>query len=814
MITNTMRRDLPAGTVTLLFTDVEGSTKLLEEIGDEGYSKVLAEHHRLCREAWQAHAGVEVDTEGDAFFVVFERAEDALAAAAAAQEALTEGPVKVRMGLHTGKLLLTETGYVGRELHLAARIAATGHGGQVVLSKETGTLAGAGFALVDLGEHRLKDFEAPVSIFQLGEGSFPPLKTISNTNLPRPASSFIGREHELAQVLARVEGGARLLTLTGPGGSGKTRLALEAAATLVPAYKAGVFWVGLAALRDATLVVETVSQTLGSKNGLAEHIGERELLLLLDNLEQVIEAAPELSGLLSACPNLTLLVTSRELLRVQGEVEYPVPPLAEPEAISLFCERAQVEPSEEIAELCTRLDNLPLAVELAAARTKALSPTQILERLSRRLDLLKGGRDVDPRQQTLRATIEWSYELLSHEEQQLFQRLSVFSGGCTLEAAEEVVEADLDTLQSLVEKSLLRFTNERYWMLETIREYAGERLDESAEADVVRALHAHHFLAIAEATDSVDRLKSEHDNLRAAFRRLYAEHDRGRCARLAIALMPLWRSHGPILEGREWFASALALPGQLHDTVRSSALVNAAWLAIFDADLDAAEQLLEDSLRSEKTGEGAGLRASRFGASARIAADRGDYPRAREFWERTLALNKAAGDRAGVARTLNNLGHVALWIGDAAGAADLMDEALALARETSDKSTKAQILESRAQLALAQGVPSLARTCLVECYRLQHEVGERFRTSEVLWGLAEVAAAEGNILEAARLLGADEMLRQEVARMLAPSERERLERVVAAARADVDAEAFDAAWTDGAAVGVDALLQGQLSAAD
>ncbi len=262
------------------------------------------------------------------------------------------------------------------------------------------------------------------------------------------------------------------MTLTGPGGTGKTRLALEAAATLVPSYKAGVFWVGLASLRDPALVGETISQTLGAKDGLAEHIGEREMLLLLDNLEQVVEAAPELSELLQACPNLTLLVTSRELLRVAGEVEYPVPPLASPEAVALFCARAQLESSDEIAELCARLDNLPLAVELAAARTKALSPAQILERLSSRLDLLKGGRDADPRQQTLRATIEWSYDLLSAAEQELFARLSVFAGGCTLEAAEEVCDADLDTLQSLVEKSLAPLYQERYWMLETIREFA------------------------------------------------------------------------------------------------------------------------------------------------------------------------------------------------------------------------------------------------------------------------------------------------------------------------------------------------------
>jgi class 3 adenylate cyclase len=455
-----MRDDLPSGTVTFLFTDVEGSTRLLHELGTEGYANALAEHRRLIREACAAGGGVEVDTQGDAFFFAFPTAPAALAAAREMTEALAMAPTQVRIGLHTGTPLLTDEGYVGEDVHLGARVAATGHGGQVLVSSSTAAVIEPsnsllqGTALTHLGEHRLKDIAQAVSIFQLGEGSFPPLKTISNTNLPRPASSFVGRGAELAEVLSRIEAGGRLVTLTGPGGSGKTRLALEAATTLVPDYKAGVFWVGLGSLRDPALVAETIAQVLGVKDGLAEHIGERELLLLLDNLEQVIEAASELSALLTACPNLTLLVTSRELLRVQGEVEYPVPPLAEPEAVTLFCERSQLEPSEEISELCARLDNLPLAVELAAARTKALSPAQILERLSQRLDLLKGGRDADPRQQTLRATIEWSYDLLSPEEQFLFRRLSVFAGGCTLEAAEEVVDADLDTLQSLVEKSL------------------------------------------------------------------------------------------------------------------------------------------------------------------------------------------------------------------------------------------------------------------------------------------------------------------------------------------------------------------------
>jgi class 3 adenylate cyclase len=365
-----MRTDLPTGTVTFLFTDVEGSTRLLHEFGPEGYGTAMAEHRRIVRDAVATHGGVEVDTQGDAFFVAFPDPAGALAAAAAARDALASGPIRVRMGIHTGTPHLGDEGYVGADVHRAARIAAAGHGGQVLVSATTVDALGAA-GLRELGEHRLKDFDQPVSIYQLGDERFPPLRTISNTNLPRPASSFVGREHEVAEVAALIQDGARLLTLTGPGGSGKTRLAIEAAATLVPEFKAGVFWVGLAPLRDPALVSETIGQAIGAKSGLAAHISEREMLLLLDNLEQVITAAPDLATLVEACPNLRLLVTSRELLRVRGEVEYPVLPLADREAVDLFCARAQTEPNDPIRQLCRALDNLPLAIELAAARASA-----------------------------------------------------------------------------------------------------------------------------------------------------------------------------------------------------------------------------------------------------------------------------------------------------------------------------------------------------------------------------------------------------------------------------------------------------------
>jgi len=417
-----VRADLPTGTVTFLVTDVEGSTRLLYELGTERYADALAGHRSVVRSAAAARGGVEVDTQGDAFLLAFPIASDALAAAVAITDTLAPGPVNVRIGLHTGTALVTDEGYVGEDVHVASRVAAAGHGGQVLVSAATAVLVTE--PLLELGEHRLKDIAAPVTLFQLGDGSFPPLRTHASSNLPRPASSFVGREQELQAVLARIAGGARFLTLTGPGGSGKTRLALEAAAALAPDFGAGAVWVGLASLRDPDLVGEAIARAAGARNGLADHIGERRLLLVVDNFEQVVAAAPELSAVVAACPNLTVLVTSRERLRVDGEVEFPVPPLAATEAVTLFCERAQVDSSDEIAELCRRLDSLPLGVELAAARASAFSPAQILERMGAGLDLLRGGRDADPRQATLRATIAWSHDLLSGGERRLFHRLS------------------------------------------------------------------------------------------------------------------------------------------------------------------------------------------------------------------------------------------------------------------------------------------------------------------------------------------------------------------------------------------------------
>jgi len=766
--------ELPSGIVTLLFTDVEGSTGLLRELGPEQYEEALAEHRRLVREAFGRRGGVEMDTQGDSFFFAFPSPAEAIEAAGEGQQALSVGPISVRMGLHTGSPHVGREGYVGEDVHLAARIAAAGHGGQVLVSQATRALIDR--ELVDLGEHRLKDFSDPVWLFQLGEERFPPLKTISNTNLPRPASSFVGREREVSEVVGLLRDGARLLTLSGPGGSGKTRLAIESAAELVPEFSNGVFWVGLAAVRDPALVAETAAQTVGAKVGLAEHIGARDLLLLLDNFEQVVDAAPELGALLESCPNLRLLVTSRELLRIQGEVEYPVPPLQQPEAVELFCARSRLQPAEEIAELCRRLDDLPLAVELAAARTSVLSPEQILERLSQRLDLLKGGRDAESRQQTLRATIEWSHDLLSAEEQRLFARLAVFAGGCTLEAAETVCDADLDVLQSLVDKSLLRHSAERFWMLETIREFALERLEESGEAEELRRKHAELFLKLAQLAHAElrgpssstwhDRLEAEHDNIRAVLDEAL-EHGRSDVAlRLGGAIWHFLWTRGYWGEGRRWLEAALAAETESDLQVRSGALVGAGMLALWQGDAVRGAAVADHLLTLAETDPArawallfAGLAASRSG----------DEDRAADLWEESARLAREQGDSQLLGMTLNNLGSGAFGRGEYERALELFEESLAIGRELQDQDRLARVFGNLGFTTLLLGDVERARSLFRDGLVAAREIGlvEGFIGGFV--GLGTLCARD-DPARAARLLGRADLLSEEAG--LDPEEME------------------------------------------
>ena len=796
---NVVAAELPIGTVTMFFSDVEGSTRLLQERGPEAYARLLAEHRRIVREACAVEGGIEVDNQGDAFFFAFRSAPGALAAARAVTSSLAPGPIQVRIGLHTGSPFVTQEGYVGEDVHLAARVAACGHGGQVLLSRATSEMVD-GLLLTDLGEHRLKDIPGAVCIFQLGSERFPPLKTISNTNLPRPSSSFIGRERErrdVADALRRT----RLLTLTGPGGSGKTRLALEVAATLVPSFKAGVFWVGLASLRDPALVIDTIAQILGATDGLAEHIGERELLLLLDNLEQVIEAAPELAALLGACPNLRVLVTSRELLCVQGEVEYAVPSLASAEAVALFCDRSQLEPSDEIAVLCASLDELPLAVELAAARAKALSPRQILERLSQRLDLLEGGRDADPRQRTLRATIGWSYDLLGTEDQHLFRALSVFSGGCTLEAVERVCDGSVNTLQLLVQKSLLRFSNERYWMLETIREYARERLDEADEAGRVARRHADYYLALLEERQPLILgrrrrellvwFAHEEDNFRAALDHLEqaAPPD---AARAADLLSSFWIPRGRLLEGRERLLCLLAHDGLTTD-LRALLLENLADHEVQLGELDGAEVHareavalateagvqralgfalhtlalvasrrgdLDEAIRLltrvlEEVTDDEWLRAMALAELASFETDAGRDEEARRMLQEAGTTFRTAGDEANEASASVYLAHLELYAHDFQAAHKLAISVLEKVRATGDHRRGIEARNTLGFADLGLSHRSAARQAFAESLELVLAAGmmRHALLTETLAGIA-LAADTASARPAAQLRGA------------------------------------------------------------
>jgi predicted ATPase/class 3 adenylate cyclase len=795
-------RQLPDGTVTFVFTDMEGSTRLLHELGPERYAVALAQHRRLVREAFAARGGVEVDTQGDAFFYAFADAGLAVAAAAAANEALAAGPIRIRMGVHTGSPHLSEEGYVGEDVHLGARIAAAGHGGQVLLSGATCRFLDGG--ATELGEHRLKDFAEPVVIFQLGEERFPPLKTISNTNLPRPASSFVGREREAAEVAGLVRA-HRLVTLSGPGGSGKTRLAIEVGTELVPEFKAGVFWVPLATIRDPALVSDTIAQALGAKEDLAEYVGERELLLLLDNLEQVIEAGAELGSLLQSCPNLKLLVTSRELLRIQGEVEYSVPPLSDPEAVELFCQRAQREPDETIPELCRRLDNLPLALELAAARTSVLTPAQILERLAARLDLLKGGRDTEARQQTLRATIEWSYDLLDEDERRLFARLSVFAGGCGLEAAEQVAEADLDLLQSLVDKSLLRRAGERFWMLETIREYAAERLEESGEAGTIRQRHAEHMLETFEAAqpklrehddDTLDHLDREHPNVVAALDSLEAAGQSELALRLAGVAFWYWAEKGHLVEGRRRVEALLAVYEQPMEAV-VKALIAAADLARDAGDAVSARASAQKALTLGFGGDRWDAAYTLF-VLAMATADLEEFGRAQELLEECESRFRDVGDLRMSLWARRHVGWMRFEQGDVAGASAVHSEVVESARAAGYAALELSSLGALAEYSLYEERAEEALPILRDIARIQLDRrAPVLAMQNTLSRFARAFALRGDRLAGVQLLAALEALLEEAGSTGMAWQTKFNEETIEMIRRQLGETAFTAAWEQG-----------------
>jgi predicted ATPase/class 3 adenylate cyclase len=906
----------PTGTVTFLFTDIEGSTKLWES-HPKAMETALARHDEILKGATEQHGGYVFKTVGDAFCCAFWTAADALDAALEVQRKLLgeewqeTSPLRVRMALHTGAAEERDGDYFGPPVNRVARLLSAGHGGQVLLSLPTQELLRdqlpADTSLRDLGEHRLKDLFRPERVYQLLgpelPTEFPPLRTLETyrNNLPLQPTPLIGREKEVAEVCERLlRPEVRLLTLTGAGGTGKTRLGLQAAAELTEEFEVGVFFVSLAAIRDPRLVVGAVAGTLGVKEeggqplleSLEYYLHEKRMLLLVDNFEQVLEAAPMVSEMLSGAPNLKVLVTSRIPLRLYGEHEYSVPPLALPdperppsverlthyEAVRLFVERAQAakadfsvtnENAPAVAEICYRLDGLPLAIELAAARIKLLTVQAMLARLGNRLKLLTGGaRDLPERQRTLRSTIEWSYGLLEEGEKELFARLSVFAGGRTLEAIEAICDAEselhvdvLDRLASLVDKSLLKQEEgvggqPRFVMLETIHEFARQKLRESGEAEEVRRLHAHYFLALAEEAEPevegaqqalwVERLEEEHDNMRAALSwSLGQSSDAVLALRMGAALGEFWYLRGYFGEGRRWLEEALAKSSRTPTATRARALQRVSWLAYLQGDLDRAEeasqeglglegvelfrtaggdstaaelqrvlgmvignrgererqtQLLEESLSlSREVGSLRGMASSIFilGAAWRI---RGDLQRATQLLGEALTMYKKTGDQALIASVLTHLGFTFLFQGDLERATAASEEAAAMLREQKHLSYLAYALNNLGWIALLRGDSERARDLYAESMRSHREVGFKVDAPENLLGLACVAAARGEAERAARLFGASEALPEAMDAPLEPGERALQEPYLAAARSKLDETSWQEAWAKGRAM--------------
>jgi predicted ATPase/class 3 adenylate cyclase len=864
---------LPTGTVTFLFTDVAGSTRLWER-HPEPMRRALARHDALIERLVARHGGAVVRPrgEGDSRFAVFPRATDAVVAAAAIQGALhaelwpPETPLRVRLALHTGEADLRDGDYYGSAVNRCARLRAIAHGGQALVSRATYDLTldalPPGVALRDLGEQRLSDLARPEQVFQLVgpdvPADFPPLRSLDALphNLPRQLTSFVGRERELQEVAALL-GAHRLVTLTGPGGTGKTRLALQVAADLLDASPDGVFFVPLAPVADPALVVPTIATSLGLRefgarpllDALRDYLGDKRLLLVLDNFEHVVDAAPAVATLLAGCPRLAVLVTSRAVLCLSGEHDYPVPPLALPdaavtqalsreprantalaveqiagaEAVRLFVVRARAARPDfaltpanapAVAALCRRLDGLPLALELAAARTRLLPPPALLARLADAaggpLRLLTGGpRDRPARQQTLRATIEWSYGLLTAHEQAVFRWLGVFAGGCTLEAAEAVCAAGdvLDGLGSLVDKSLLRLEEPaagepRYLMLETLRELALERLEASGEAAATRQRHAAYFLGVAERADAamrragqavgLARLEADHDNLRAALAWTLAEADAGapvgaaeQALRLAGALSFFWFLRGHLSEGRRWLTRALERAAGVGRETHAAAaapprglalaLAGAGQLARSQGDYPEAERLIGESLavcREQGDADGLAWGLSLLGIVARY---RGDYGRSTALLEESVERYRATGDRFGRVWTLLNLGRTEAFRGNHERAAGLLAAGARGAQELGNPWGLARARTFQGQVAYARGEYRRAEAWFEESLALHRDApgrGDPWASALALAGLGNVARAQGDSGRAmacyAQSLAASRELgdREEIARCL------------------------------------------------
>lgn len=809
------RRELPTGTVTFLFTDVEGSTRLLQEHGAD-YAGLLDDHRSVLRGSFARHDGVEVDTQGDAFFVAFPSAGAAVAAATEAREALEHGPIRVRMGIHTGEPLATDESYVGIDVHRAARIASAGHGGQIVISETTRGLLEGDIAIRDLGEHRLKDLIGAERLYQVGEGDFAPLRTLDATNLPIAASPLVGREDELEEIVAQLSNGSRLLTVTGPGGTGKTRLALQAAAELVGTLHDGVFWVPLAGLSEPELLPSEVARAIGARDDLAGFLRGKELLILLDNFEHLLDAAPAVGAFLANAGGLRVLVTSRSPLRLSGEREFRLEPLPASDAATLFVERAravgrELTPDSTVEAICRRLDGLPLAIELAAARTRLLAPELLLERLDSTLPLLTGGaRDAPERQRTLRATIEWSYDLLDAPGRELFAQLSVFAGSFPLAAAEEVCCTDLDGLAALVDSSLLKpIGDDRFLMLETIREYASETLAGSSDAEELRQHHATFFLALAEQAyghrfdaeaEWSERLEIDHDDLRAALDWL-TEDDPDSALELAGALGWFWLSHGHLAEGRRLVADALDRSTAVGPS-RARALTSAGSLTGRGGDADAGRALLSEGIDLWRDlGDRDEFASALVTLGWLLIYDAGDNPGSLDAFERSVELRRELGDRPGETRALVGVCQLLVVLGDVERAEVLSRELLEMADD--DPRTEHFAFHFLADCALIRGDVEVAGTRYRESLRAALALGDVLETSFEIQGVAMAAAGAGDLHRGLRLAAAVEALWESLGTSFSVAFwDELLEKYIGGAREALGADA-DVVWGEGRALAFD-----------
>ncbi len=811
--------------MTFLFTDIEGSTRLTQRLGD-GWPPLLDRHNQILHAAVRDNEGVDFGSEGDALFAVFASAQRAVDAATQAQRDLAAEPwpadaeVRVRMGLHTGEGNVAGDSYVGLDVHRVARITSAGHGGQVLLSAPTRMLVEAslpdGTALRDMGEHRLKDLSRPEQLAMLViEGLpsvFPPLLTLDvvPNNLPTQLTTFLGRERELVEA-GQLLREARLLTLTGPGGTGKTRLSLQLAAEASDLFHDGVYFVPLGTIREPSLVLPTIAQAMGlpdprghALEHLSEHLAEKRVLLVLDNFEQVIEAAPSVGELLERLPGVAALVTSRSPLRVYGEQEYPVPPLSVPDprrmadlqnlsqfaSVALFIERAMgVRPgfrvdasnAPAIAEICARLDGLPLAIELAAARVRILTPEAIMARLDDQLGLLAGGsRNLPERQQTLRGAIDWSHDLLDPRDRVVFARFSAFSGGAPEEAFKAVVLTDwptdagpmpdaLEALSSLLDNSLvrqeMRGSQPRFRMLETIREYAAERLAKAEPEPATRLRHAEHYLGLAEwaaerlfsdeQRSCLDTLEREHDNLRAAMG-FALEQGRAELAlRLVSATWRFWQMRGYLSEGAERTRRALELPHAAeHPEVLQQALDAAGGIAYWQGDMEESRELYQRQQdiaaeRADERGEAQAL----YNRSMTYALE-SDASEAAVLAQEALAKYRSLGDRHGEGLAQWAYLNALAFQEEVAEGTALAADTVAIFREVGDRFMLAWGLYSQSLTQIQARDLDAARASLTEALQIFQDTHDLSGYALVLDGFASIDWLAGQKDRAMRIAGA------------------------------------------------------------